>query len=118
MGTPYWMAPEVISKTPYGTEVQEPLVGEPGSAGCVCEQVTADSLLFPSGGHLVSWHHGGGDAGWRAAVFQRHAHHRHEEAERRGSADCEEHPQGQPHTCMSLQQRNRAGVVRTCFFIQ
>lgn len=86
MGTPYWMAPEVISKSPYGTEVRRhtPKCNRDGqqreslpsgvqaNSGNLCGKIfNTISMCDPAqGGYLVDGDHGGGDGGWRAPVLQ------------------------------------------------
>lgn len=77
------MAPEVISKSPYGTEVQHETntqqmsikSGKKMCAGIISNFIRHvyndnEGDLKCAGGRLVFGHHGGGDGGWRTSVFQ------------------------------------------------
>lgn len=78
MGTPYWMAPEVISKSPYGTEVRRH--SRRADLSRAIRYVT-HVLRHASGGRVVDGCHGGGDGGWRAPLLQRDPCSSYEEAE-------------------------------------
>ncbi|XP_029984077.1 serine/threonine-protein kinase PAK 6-like [Sphaeramia orbicularis] len=53
VGTPYWMAPEVISKTPYGTELLIPECGLSGDEGLLSCMLTRDTLRRSSAAALL-----------------------------------------------------------------
>lgn len=92
MGTPYWMAPELISRLPYGPEVLLDIY-----CYLLCKQARLFYLLTVSlcpGGYLVSGYHGHRDGGRGAAVLQRAAAQSHENDPRQPASQTEEPAQG------------------------
>lgn len=70
VGTPYWMAPEVISRLPYGTEVRDTVRGIFKNLLLFrCPAAVWSHLCLLPGGYLVSGHHGDRDGGWRAPLL-------------------------------------------------
>lgn len=99
VGTPYWMAPELISRLPYGPEVN---TARFSSASHCCSTVQTSTSLLPidcpfmlhPGWYLVSGYHGHWDGGWGATILQWAATQSYEDDKRQPASQTEEPAQG------------------------